>query len=91
LAGLYDDLFREQRRLAVQALTSPEIAPRLDDPDLDADAAALHWLEAAVGGFGRWQRLFAELEGQPAVDLAMLSVAVRQLGALSGRDARSAA
>jgi glutamate dehydrogenase len=91
LAGLYDDLFREQRRLAVQALTSPEIMPRLDDDDLDADAAAMHWLNAAVGGFPRWQRLFAELEAQPSVNLAMLSVAVRQLGALSGRAARSAA
>ena len=84
LAGLYDDLFREQRRLAIEALTSAEIAAKLDDPALDADRAIAGWLDQAVQGFGRWQRLLAELESQPSADLAMLAVAVRQLGAVGG-------
>ena len=48
------------------------------------------WLANSVAGFQRWQRLLADLEGQTAPDLAMLSVALRSLGSLSGAPAAAA-
>ncbi len=49
------------------------------------------WLNSAVAGLARWQRLLAELERQPGADLAMLSVAVRSLSGLYGSEAARAA
>ena len=50
----------------------------------------LDWLHRAVPGFGRWQRLLAELDTQASTDLAMLSVAVRSLALLDASHAAAA-
>jgi NAD-specific glutamate dehydrogenase len=47
-------------------------------------------LHRAVAGFGRWQRLLAELDRQSGTDLAMLSVAVRSLALLDASQAAAA-
>ncbi|MDF2781114.1 MAG: gdh, partial [Geminicoccaceae bacterium] len=90
LAGLYEDLAEEHRRLAVQAFASG-LVQGLDEGGADAlQAAILAWLNRAVAGFGRWQRLLAELDSQSSPDLAMLSVAVRSLALLDGTQAEAA-
>ncbi|MCE3250819.1 MAG: gdh, partial [Geminicoccaceae bacterium] len=84
------DLAEEHRRLAVQAFASG-LVQGLDEGGADAlQAAILAWLNRAVAGFGRWQRLLAELDSQSSPDLAMLSVAVRSLALLDGTQAEAA-
>ena len=80
LAGLHADLVAELRRLKVEAFNSGQVRPDAEDIGIEEQVAA--WLNSSVTGFGRWQRLLAELERQPSADLAMLSVAVRFLGEL---------
>jgi NAD-specific glutamate dehydrogenase len=61
--------------------------------DVDVDAlqeTVLAWLHRTVAGFGRWQRLLAELDRQSGTDLAMLSVAVRSLALLDASEAVAA-
>jgi glutamate dehydrogenase len=82
LAGLYDDLVAQHRRLTIEAFTTPRIPPAAADNGDSVEQRVAAWLEASVTGFARWQRLLAELERQPGADLAMLSVAVRSLGGL---------
>jgi glutamate dehydrogenase len=82
LAGLYEDLFREHRRLTTDALRERSIRSLADSADGSVDPAIAAWLEQEVAGYGRWQRLLAELDTQASPDLAMLSVAVRALGTL---------
>jgi NAD-specific glutamate dehydrogenase len=77
LAGLYDDLIAQHRRLTIEAFASPRVLPATADASVEQRVAG--WLDASVTGFARWQRLLAELERQPGADLAMLSVAVRSL------------
>jgi glutamate dehydrogenase len=90
LAGLYEDLAEEHRRLTVQAFASSLVQPQ-DDVDVDAlQETVLAWLHRAVAGFGRWQRLLAELDRQSGTDLAMLSVAVRSLALLDASQAAAA-
>ncbi len=92
LAGLYDDVVDEHRRLAIQALTRSQLATRAGAQDMGpADAIegrVRQWLEGEVVGFARWQQVLAEIDSQPAADVAMLAVAVR---ALNGLDSRQAA
>jgi glutamate dehydrogenase len=80
LAGLHADLVAQHRRLKVEAFGSGQVRPEVEDIGIEEQVAA--WLDSSVSGFGRWQRLLAELERQPSADLAMLSVAVRFLGEL---------
>jgi NAD-specific glutamate dehydrogenase len=90
LAGLYEDLVEEHRRLTVQAFASSLVQPQ-GEVDVDAlQATVLDWLHRAVPGFGRWQRLLAELDRQSGTDLAMLSVAVRSLALLDASQAAAA-
>ena len=82
LAGLYDDLIAQHRRLTIEAFASPRVLPEAADAGASVEERVAAWLDASVTGFARWQRLLAELERQPAADLAMLSVAVRSLSDL---------
>jgi glutamate dehydrogenase len=90
LAGLYEDLVEEHRRLTVQAFASSLVQPQ---GDIDVDAlqeTVLAWLQREVAGFARWQRLLTELDRQAGTDLAMLSVAVRSLALLDASQAAAA-
>jgi glutamate dehydrogenase len=91
LAGLYDDLVAQHRRLTIEAFASGQVPPATAEEGLSVEDRVAAWLETAVTGFARWQRLLAELERQPGVDLAMLSVAVRALSGLSGSATERAA
>jgi len=82
LAGLYDDVFREHRRLTMEALRDGGIRALTERADVAMDQAVGDWLEREVAGHGRWQRLLAELDSQASPDLAMLSVAARTLSGL---------
>ncbi|HEX5078118.1 MAG TPA: NAD-glutamate dehydrogenase domain-containing protein, partial [Geminicoccaceae bacterium] len=91
LAGLYDDVVDEQRRLAIQALTRSELAARAGAQDIGpaeaVEARVQQWLSEKVVSFGRWQQVLAEIDSQPGVDIAMLAVAVRTLNGLDSRQA----
>ena len=82
LAGLYDDLVAQHRRLTIEAFASGRVLPESAAEGASVADRIGRWLESSVAGFARWQRLLAELERQPGADLAMLSVAVRSLGGL---------
>jgi len=93
LAGLYDDVVDEQRRLAIQALTRSQLAMRAGTQDLGpaetVEERVRQWLGGEVVGFKRWQQVLAEIDSQSGgADVAMLAVAVR---ALNGLDSRKAA
>jgi NAD-specific glutamate dehydrogenase len=91
LAGLYEDLMAQHRRLTVEAFASGRMRPGGAEADLSVAERVAAWLNSAVAGLARWQRLLAELERQPGADLAMLSVAVRSLSGLYGSEAVRAA
>jgi NAD-specific glutamate dehydrogenase len=91
LAGLYDDLVAQHRRLTIEAFASGRVPPATAEEEGSVEDRVAAWLEPSVTGFARWQRLLAELERQPGVDLAMLSVAVRALSGLSGSATERAA
>ena len=77
--GLYDDLIAQHRRLTIEAFASGRMRPGTAEAGVSVEERVDAWLNSAVTGFARWQRLLAELERQPGADLAMLSVAVRSL------------
>ena len=89
LAGLYDDVVDEHRRLAIQALTRSQLAARTGVQQMGpADAIeqrVRQWLADEVVSFARWQRVLAEIDNQPGADVAMLAVAVRALNGLDSR------
>jgi glutamate dehydrogenase len=91
LAGLYDDLVAQHRRLTIEAFASPRVLPEAADAGASVENRVADWLHGSVTGFARWQRLLAELERQPGADLAMLSVAVRSLSDLCDREIGRAA
>jgi glutamate dehydrogenase len=91
LAGLYDDLIAQHRRLTIEAFASGRVPPATAEEGVSVEDQVAAWLETSVTGFARWQRLLAELERQPGVDLAMLSVAVRALSGLSDSSTERAA
>ncbi len=90
LAGLYEDLVDEHRRLTIQAFDSELVRPHAEAGPEALQEAVAAWLQSEVAGFGRWQRLLIELDSQPSADLAMLSVAIRTLGALDASQANAA-
>jgi glutamate dehydrogenase len=90
LAGLYEDLMAQHRRLTIEAFASGRM-PGTADADVSVEERVVAWLNSAVAGLARWQRLLAELERQPDADLAMLSVAVRSLSGLRGSEAAARA
>ena len=73
--SLTDDLADLQRTLAGDALTCAK------DDDTDATLAA--WKLSEHGSLERAQRVLHELAEAPAADLAMLSVALRELRSLA--------
>ncbi len=89
LAGLYDDVVEQQRRLTIQALTRGPLGTITAAEDGAAIASveqrAQQWLADEVVGFNRWQRVMAAIDAQPRADLAMLAVAVRSLSGLDSR------
>jgi NAD-specific glutamate dehydrogenase len=91
LAGLYDDVVEQQRRLTIQALTRGPLGTITAAEDGAAIASveqrAQQWLADEVVGFNRWQRVMAAIDAQPRADLAMLAVAVRSLSGLDSRQA----
>ena len=91
LAGLYEDLMAQHRRLTIEAFASGRMRPGGAEAGVSVEEQVDTWLNAAVAGVARWQRLLAELERQPGADLAMLSVAVRSLSGLYGSEAAHAA
>jgi NAD-specific glutamate dehydrogenase len=90
LAGLYEDLAEQHRRLTIQAFASSLIRPRLDDGTAAMQDAVRDWLTSEVAGFSRWQRLLSELDAQSGADLAMIAVAIRALALLDAAAARAA-
>jgi glutamate dehydrogenase len=90
-AGLHEDLYREHRRLAVQALAYDEVRGPAETTEDNVDEELQSWLQRRVTGYRRWQQLVAELESSSASDLALLAVAVRSLGRLDGSSAAAAA
>ncbi len=82
IAGLYDDIIDEHRRLAVQALTSDHVSKSSPRSVCEVYANIAEWLASQVNGHGHWKRLLGEMESRTSLDLAMLSVAVRALGRL---------
>jgi glutamate dehydrogenase len=82
IAGLYDDIVEEHRRLTIQALASAPVRQGLDQGASEVHASVAIWLSTQVAGHGRWERLLGEMESRASLDLAMLSVAVRALGRL---------
>jgi glutamate dehydrogenase len=91
LAGLYEDLMAQHRRLTIEAFASGRMPPGTTDAGGSVEQRVDAWLNSAVAGLARWQRLLAELERQPDADLAMLSVAVRSLNGLRGSEAAARA
>ena len=91
LAGLYEDLMAQHRRLTIEAFASGRMRPGAAEAGVSVEERVAAWLNSAVAGLARWQRLLAELERQPGADLAMLSVAVRSLSGLNGSEAARAA
>jgi glutamate dehydrogenase len=89
LIGLLEDLLQQHRRLTVQAFGSRRIGPQIEPGALQSTIA--EWLSTEVAGFARWQRLLTDLDTQPTIDLAMLSVAVRSLSGLEAGKASAAA
>ena len=81
LAGLYDDVVEEHRRLTIQALTRSQLASRAGAQEMGpADAVeerVRQWLTEEVVGFARWQQVLADIDSQSGADVAMLAVAVR--------------
>ncbi|RTR18394.1 NAD-glutamate dehydrogenase domain-containing protein, partial [Azospirillum griseum] len=77
VAAIVDDLFAHQMELTVRVLTT-------DGPGADsAEARIRQWIAARRAAMERVEPLIAELRGQPAVDLPMLTVASRQLRGLT--------
>jgi NAD-specific glutamate dehydrogenase len=91
LAGLYEDLLAQHRRLTIEAYASVRVQPETAEAAGSVEDRVAAWLDSAVTGVARWQRLLAELERQPGADLAILSVAVRSLSGVFGSDAARAA
>jgi glutamate dehydrogenase len=91
LAGLYDDLVAQHRRLTIEAFASRRVLPEVAEDGARVEDRVAAWLESSVSGFARWQRLLTELERQPGADLAMLSVAVRSLSGLCDVEVERAA
>jgi NAD-specific glutamate dehydrogenase len=91
IAGLYDDIVEEHRRLAIQALASDRVSKDMAQNVCEVHADVAEWLASQVSGHERWKRLLGEMESRASLDLAMLSVAVRALGRLddSKTNARS--
>jgi glutamate dehydrogenase len=74
--ALGDDLASLQRALTAAALQAPAGASA---PSADAHTALTHWLTRNAAPLERAQRLVAELAESRSADLAMLSVALREL------------
>jgi glutamate dehydrogenase len=74
--ALGDDLASLQRALTAAALQTPAGGGA---PPADAHAALTHWLTRNAAPLERAQRLVAELAESRSADLAMLSVALREL------------
>ena len=87
LAGLYEDLAEEHRRLTIQAFASSRVRPHVDDGTEPCRRRSASWLRSEVAGFSRWQRLLSELDSQPGADLAMIAVAIRALALLDATPA----
>jgi glutamate dehydrogenase len=90
LAGLYEDMTEEHRRLTIQAFASSRVRPHVDDGTEAVQEAVGAWLTSDVAGFGRWQRLLSELDSQSGADLAMIAVAIRALAFLDATSAAAA-
>ena len=91
LAGLYDDLVAQHRRLTIEAFASGRVLPETAEGESSVEDRVATWLETSVTGFARWQRLLAEVDRQPGADLAVLSVAVRSLSGLRDLETKRAA
>jgi glutamate dehydrogenase len=74
--ALRDDLYTEQRELTAQIL-------RPGAPDRSADELIDAWLDANRAAVDRYLALFDDLKEVDAVDIAMVSVALRELRNLS--------
>jgi glutamate dehydrogenase len=88
LAGLYEDLAEEHRRLTIQAFASRRVQPHVDAATAQVQQAIGDWLAGEVAGFGRWQRLLSDLDS--GADLAMIAVAIRALALLDATPVRAA-
>jgi len=71
-AALYDDLYRCQRALAGDVLDA-------NDRARNAYAILQHWAAGRADDLERLNELLADLHAAPKLDLAMLSVAVREV------------
>ncbi|TVQ36447.1 MAG: NAD-glutamate dehydrogenase [Geminicoccaceae bacterium] len=76
-AGLTDDLYRELRRITAAVLTGPDEGAPSDQVEA--------WLARTDAARRRADRLAAEVDTAPALDLSMIAVAVRSLRELGTR------
>ncbi len=83
IAGLYDDIVNEHRRLAIQALKSTLVRKTFGQNVCVVQSSIGQWLSSQVTGYGLWERLLGEIEVRPSLDVAMLSVSVHALGRLN--------
>jgi glutamate dehydrogenase len=85
VSAIVDDLFAHQTQLTLRVLACPE-GRAGDQPGAASPEAVLPldaWILQRRPAVDRVERLMAELRTQPAVDLAMLAVANRQLRGLT--------
>ena len=81
-AGMYDDIVKEHRRLAIQVLLSDQVKIDSDFNITQIQKSVDHWLTSGVFGYDRWKSYLSEIENESNLDLSMLSVVIRTLGRL---------
>jgi glutamate dehydrogenase len=74
-AALRDDLYREHAALTADVL-------RMGDPDRDCQTAVEAWVDGNRAAVGRCSAILAEIKGGSNLDLAILSVALREIRSL---------
>ncbi len=83
LAGLYEDLVEEHRRLTIQAFASARVQPHVDDGSEPLQGAVLELADPRRCGLHPLAApALRARRASPSTDLAMLAVAVRALGTL---------
>ncbi len=77
VAAIIEELYRDQRELTEAVLA-------VAGPRADAGEAVEQWIGGMLPAVERADQLMAELRATDSIDLAMLTVAARQFGAMKG-------
>jgi len=81
VAAVIDELYADQRAITVRVLAACAVC---DPARPDPETAIGTWVETRAPEVERADQLLGELRAAKAIDLAMLTVASRQLGMLKG-------